>query len=154
MQRRLERGGSAVDSRAPACARTCSSGHRGGRGDGAFFFVLAAADGNGVRRLPSPTCCYRQATTACLTAIVVMQVVNVLLCRGRRTSPCLDRASETDSLWPASPPKSLLLAIDYTAVGNAVFGTAPIGYEAWLVVMPFAGAMLLAEKARRALRAE
>ena len=28
----------------------------------------------------------RQATTACLTAIVLMQVVNVHLCRSRRTS--------------------------------------------------------------------
>jgi hypothetical protein len=46
---------------------------------------------------------------------------------------------------------ALILLIDYTAPGNAMFGTAPIGYEAWLIVIPFATAMLVLEEARKAL---
>jgi hypothetical protein len=43
-----------------------------------------------------------------------------------------------------------VVAIDYIASGNAMFGTAPIGYEAWLVALAFAAAMLLLEEARKA----
>jgi len=44
----------------------------------------------------------------------------------------------------------LILAIDYSAFGNAVFGTAPIGHEAWLVVLPFAVAMLALDEVQKA----
>ena len=121
----------------------------------AFFFVLAATGWQWGQELSVTDMRYRQATTACLTAIVLMQVVNVLICRGRRTSTVSrPRFGNTLLIAGIVAEIALILAIDYTAVGNAVFGTAPIGYEAWLVVLPFAGAMLLAEKARRALRAE
>ena len=40
---------------------------------------------------------YRQATTACLTAIVLMQVVNVHLCRSSEdVGSSRDRSSATD----------------------------------------------------------
>jgi hypothetical protein len=39
--------------------------------------------------------------------------------------------------------------IDYTPLGNAVFGTAPIGWEVWLFVVPFAVAMLVLEELRK-----
>jgi sodium/potassium-transporting ATPase subunit alpha len=93
---------------------------------------------------------YRQATTACLTAIVLMQVVNVHLCRSRRTSivsrPLFGNTLITSGIVAEV---GLILAIDYTASGNAVFGTAGIGYEAWLVVLPFAVAMLALEEAQK-----
>jgi hypothetical protein len=44
----------------------------------------------------------------------------------------------------------LILVIDYTAPGHATLGTAPIGYEAWMVALPFLTAMLLLEEARKA----
>jgi hypothetical protein len=40
--------------------------------------------------------------------------------------------------------------IDYTPIGHALFGTAPIGWTAWLIVLPFAMAMLVLEEARKA----
>ena len=94
---------------------------------------------------------YRQATTACLTAIVLMQVVNVHLCRSRRTS-IVSRPFFGNTLITSGiiVEVGLILAIDYTASGNAVFGTAAIGYEAWLVVLPFAVAMLAVEEAQKA----
>jgi sodium/potassium-transporting ATPase subunit alpha len=45
----------------------------------------------------------------------------------------------------------VILAIDYTAPGNAVFGTAAISYKVWLIVLPFAVAMLTLEEARKAV---
>jgi len=44
----------------------------------------------------------------------------------------------------------LILAIVYTPWGNAAFGTAPIGAEAWLFMLPFAAAMLALEESRKA----
>ena len=67
---------------------------------------------------------YRQATTACLTAIVLMQVVNVHVCRSRRRS-ILSRPLFENRLITVGIIAEVLviLAIDYTTVGNAVFGT-------------------------------
>ena len=109
----------------------------------AFFFVLAATGWHWGQQLAVTDLGYRQATTACLTAIVLMQVVNVHVCRSRRTS-ILSRPLFGNALITAGivAEVGLILAIDYTAFGNAVFGTAAIGYEAWLVVLPFAVAML------------
>jgi len=36
-------------------------------------------------------------------------------------------------------------------VGNALFGTSPIGLAAWIVVLPFALAMLALEELRRGI---
>ena len=118
---------------------------------GAFFFVLSAAGWQWGQELPPTDGLYRQATTACLTAIVLMQVVNVHVCRSRRASigtrPLFD--NPLISLGIAAEI-ALILAIDYTATGNRIFGTAPIGYAPWFVALPFAAAMLLLEEARKA----
>lgn len=103
----------------------------------AFFFVLPRAG-------------YAAATTACLAAIIVMQLVNVHLCRSDRTS-----AFASARQWNAlilvgmAVELMLMLLIAYTPVGHAIFGTAPIGIEAWLFVVPFALAMLGAEEFRK-----
>ena len=117
----------------------------------AFFFVLAATGWQWGQELLVTAMSYRQATTACLTAIVLMQVVNVHLCRSRRSS-FVSRPLFGNPLITAGivAEVGLILAIDYTALGNAVFGTAAIGYEAWLVVLPFAVAMLALDEARKA----
>jgi magnesium-transporting ATPase (P-type) len=117
-----------------------------------FLFVLVAAGWHLGQALPASGVLYRQATTACLTAIVMMQVVNVYLCRSRRTSilsgPLFDNPLITAGIVAEL---ALILVIDYAAAGNALFGTAPIGYEAWLAVLPFAAAMLILEEARKAV---
>jgi hypothetical protein len=45
----------------------------------------------------------------------------------------------------------LLVLIDYTPWGNALFGTAPIGIEVWLFVIPFGVGMWLLEEGRKAV---
>ena len=117
----------------------------------AFFFVLAATGWQWGQELSVTDVRYRQATTACLTAIVLMQIVNVHLCRSRRTS-ILSRPLFGNTLITSGivAEVALILAIDYTAAGNAVFGTAAIGHGAWLVVLPFAVAMLALDEAQKA----
>jgi magnesium-transporting ATPase (P-type) len=118
----------------------------------AFFFVLVAAGWQFGQDLSTSDVLYREATTACLTAIVLMQVVNVHLCRSRRTS-IVSRPFFGNFLITAGivAEVALILAIDYTAPGNSIFGTAPIGYEVWLVVLPLAAAMLVLEEMRKAI---
>jgi magnesium-transporting ATPase (P-type) len=95
---------------------------------------------------------YLQATTACFTAIVLMQVVNVYLCRRPRQSlfvrPVLANRLITTGIVAELV---LVLLITYTPPGQALFGTAPIGVEVWLSVIPFALAMVLAEEIRKGI---
>jgi magnesium-transporting ATPase (P-type) len=104
---------------------------------GAFMFVLPRAG-------------YIPATTACLAAIVVMQIVNVHLCRSSRES-VFASARRRNALIMAgiATEIALILAIAYTRVGNTIFSTAPIGANAWLLMVPFAAAMLVAEELRK-----
>ena len=118
----------------------------------AFFFVLTRAGWQMGAALSPDGVLYRQATTACLTAIVVMQVVNVHLCRSRKASvfwrPPLGNPVITAGIIAEV---ALILLIDYTGTGNRLFGTAPLDFTAWLVVLPFAAAMLIAEELRKVI---
>jgi magnesium-transporting ATPase (P-type) len=117
----------------------------------AFFFVLHAggwAYGETLGRLDP---LYLEATTACLAAIVLTQMVNLFLCRhpvksawspGHAGNPLIALALAAEA--------ATLLAIVYTPAGNWLFGTAPIGWQAWAAALPFALAMLLAEEGRKA----
>ena len=103
----------------------------------AFFFVLPRAG-------------YVPATTACLAAIVVMQVVNVHVCRSDSESTLRSMRRWNGVIAAGIAVEvSLILLIAYTPAGNALFGTAPIGRQAWIFMMPFAAAMLAAEEARK-----
>jgi calcium-translocating P-type ATPase len=118
----------------------------------AFFFVLYGAGWKWGVALSTTDMLYRQATTACLTAIVLMQVVNVHLCRSRRRS-ILSRALFENRLIAAGIviELGLILLIDYTGPGQSLFGTAAMGYGVWAFVLPFAVTMLLLEEARKAV---
>lgn len=121
----------------------------------AFFFVLVSAGWTRGTSLPADSLLYRQATTACLTAIIVLQAVNVFLCRSRRRSLL-------EMKWFANPlllagvafELAVILLIDYSAIGNALFGTAPLTWVVWLFLVPFAvGLALLEELRKHAVRA-
>ncbi|MDO8292609.1 MAG: cation-transporting P-type ATPase [Gallionella sp.] len=116
----------------------------------AFFFVLHGGGWQAGVTLGMHENLYLQATTACLSAIIAMQVVNVFLCR----HPSLSTFSRTHRrnrlIWYGIVFElSLLLLINYTPWGNALFGTAPIGAEAWLYIIAFMPAMLLIEELRK-----
>jgi len=116
----------------------------------AFFFVLHLggwAYGDMPGRLEP---LYLQATTACLAAIIVTQVVNVFLCRDPRASILtIGLLGNPLILLGVGVEIALILAIVYTPWGQAIFGTAALPPEAWLFMLPFAAAMLLLEEARK-----
>ena len=117
----------------------------------AFFFVLYGAGWTWGQAIAADSTVYRQATTASLTAIVLMQVVNVHLCRSRRLSvfslPLFSNKLITAGIVVEI---ALVLLIDYTPAGHLLFGTASITWSAWLIVLPFALTMLTLEEARKA----
>jgi calcium-translocating P-type ATPase len=118
----------------------------------AFFFVLGRG-GWEYGQLPgSADPLYLQATTACLVAIVVMQVVNVFLCRHPHGSTfSFGLTGNPLILWGVAVELGLILIIVYTPWGNLAFGTHPIGIEVWLFAAPFAMAMLALEELRKAV---
>ncbi len=96
-----------------------------------------------------PVAGYVAATTACLAAIVVMQMANVVACRSA-TSPLTVRWRRLNALIVAGVVAEgvLMVAIADTALGQQLFGTAPFPAFAWLVPLPFAAAMLVADQVR------
>ena len=118
----------------------------------AFIFVLKTGGWNYGDPLTSSSGLYRQATTACLSAIIVMQVANVFLCRSRRESVFKFSLFQNPlMLWGILVEVFLILVIDYTPWGHAVFGTAGIPLRVWLFLVPFPLGMLLLEEFRKAL---
>ena len=118
----------------------------------AFFFVLRGAGWNYGDMLDRHDPVYLQATTACLSAIIAMQVVNLFLCRGDRASIFAQPLFNNRLIvFGLAVEIALILLIDYTSVGNWIFGAAPISISVWLYVIPFAVAMVLLEEARKLL---
>lgn len=116
----------------------------------AFFFVLKDGGWRYGEILQSDNVLYLQATTACLSAIIVMQIVNVILCRSERVS-CFTRGLLSNRLiLPAILIEiGIILWIVYTPWGNHLFGTSPIDGGVWLIAVFFAAAMLLMEELRK-----
>ena len=116
----------------------------------AYFFVLARAGWVYGHERPSGDLAHRQATTACLAAIVVMQAMNVFLCRDERESVFRRGFAGSRLLFLAVAAELALIAvITYTAPGNALFGTAPLPAAVWLFILPFPVIMLASEEARK-----
>ncbi len=116
-----------------------------------FFFVLHGG-GWHYGDLPGKTDpLYLQATSACLAAIIVTQIVNVFLCRHpQKSSLAFGLFSNPLILLGIATELGLILAIIYTPAGNWLFGTAPISLDAWLYALPFAAIMVGLEEARKA----
>ena len=115
-----------------------------------FFFVLNSGGWEYGQELAAHDPLYVQATTACLAAVIVMQIVNVFVCRSAARSVF-------SAGWLKNPvilagivfEVALILFVVYTPWGNALFGTAPIAASTWLIVIPFALAMLLLDELRK-----
>jgi magnesium-transporting ATPase (P-type) len=117
----------------------------------AYFFVLYRGGWSFGEPLAADAPLYLQATTACLSAIVVVQIVNVFLCRDEKNSALTEIPFDNPLiLLGIGVEIGLILVIVYTPQGNSLIGTAPLGWEAWLFMLPFAAAMLLGEELRKA----
>jgi sodium/potassium-transporting ATPase subunit alpha len=115
-----------------------------------FFWVLQRGGWTFGMSIPSIDPLYMQATTACLTAIVVTQVANVFACRSTRES-LFSIGFFTNRLIFAGIAAELLiqLFIVYHPWGNSVFATMPLSRETWMVLIPFAVFLLAAEECRK-----
>ena len=116
----------------------------------AFFFVLYGSGWAYGQALAPSHPLYLEATTACLSAVIVMQIVNVFQCRSTSRSVWpMGLVGNPLILWGVLLEIALILAIDYTTWGNVIFGTAPISGRIWLFVMPFAVGLLVLEELRK-----
>lgn len=116
----------------------------------AFFFVLKGDGWLYGQALASTDPLYLRATTACLSSIIAMQVVNVFLCRSATRSAFSTGVLGNPLIaWGVALEVVLILFIDYTPWGNEMLGTAPISLNVWLFTLPFAGVMLLLEEVRK-----
>ncbi|MBS1107257.1 MAG: ATPase, partial [Deltaproteobacteria bacterium] len=116
----------------------------------AYGFVLHAGGWIWGEALAPGDPLYRRATTACLAAIVAMQVVNVLVCRSDRESVWRTGLGGNRLLLAgiAAELVLILLAV-YSPWGQSLLGTASLGAEVWLLFIPLAAAMLALEELRK-----
>jgi calcium-translocating P-type ATPase len=116
-----------------------------------FFFVLEAAGWHYGVSLDRLDPLYLQATSACLATIVVMQMMNVILCRHPfKSSLSVGLFDNRYILMGIAAELGVILFIIYTSAGNWLFGTAPIGAEAWLLALAGAALMWVFEEGRKA----
>jgi calcium-translocating P-type ATPase len=120
----------------------------------AFLFVLRGEGWSYGERLAQDDPLYLRATTACLSAIIVMQIVNVFLCRSASRSVLSTGLLGNPLIhWGVVLEIVLIVLIDYTPWGNAIVGTAPIPARVWLFVVPFAVGMLVLDELRKRITA-
>lgn len=116
----------------------------------AYFYVLY--QGGWTWGETPPALLYRQATTACLTAVIVTQVANGFVCRSSRQSVfALGLFTNRLLLVGILVEIGLQLLIVYTPLGHALVGTAPLPASAWLVAVPFALLLFAVDEGRKAL---
>jgi len=116
-----------------------------------FFFVLEAAGWHYGVSLDRADPLYLQATSACLATIVVMQMMNVILCRHPfKSSLSVGLFDNRYILMGLAAELGVILFIIYTPAGNWLFGTAAIGGEVWLLALAGAALMWVFEEGRKA----
>ncbi len=116
----------------------------------AFFSVLYQGGWSWGMSLPMDHPLARQAATATFLGIVMMQVGNVFACRSSRDS-VFKRGFFSNRLIFVGIAFELLLQvlIIYHPLGNEIFSTAPLPASVWLILIPFALALLTAEELRK-----
>jgi magnesium-transporting ATPase (P-type) len=124
----------------------------GGVAMAAFFYVLHSGGWQHGQMPGLHDSLYLQATTACFSAIVLMQGVNIFLCRHPVLSAfSRDLRSNRLIFYGIVFELAMMLLIDYTALGNSLFGTASLGMDVWLFIIPFGVGFWLLEELRKAV---
>ncbi|MEI7839207.1 MAG: cation-transporting P-type ATPase [Methylococcaceae bacterium] len=118
----------------------------------AYFFVLYSGGWHWGESLDNQNPLYMQATTACLGAIIIMQTMNVFLCKvPNRSVFSVNLFNNPMIIWSIALQITLIIAIIYTPWGNLIFGTVPLTEQTWLMILPFALGMLAIEELRKFL---
>src|SRR4030043_1794438 len=115
-----------------------------------FFWVLYNGGWIWGTSLAPTNILYLQATTACLTAIIITQQGNVFACRSSKESIFSIGFFSNRLIFAGILIELLLqLFIVYYPFGNKIFGTAPLGLDVWLILIPFSILLLSAEEIRK-----
>jgi sodium/potassium-transporting ATPase subunit alpha len=116
----------------------------------AFFFVLLGGGWRYGQSLAANDPLYLRATTACLSAIIVMQIVNVFLCRSSVRSVFSAGLFDNRLIaWGVALEIVLAVMINYTPVGNWLLDTARVPGELWLLLIASGAGMLALEELRK-----
>lgn len=115
-----------------------------------FSYVLKQGGWQWGEMLLPDNALYMQATTACLTGIVIVQIANVFVCRSFRESVFgIGFFSNKLIFAGIAFELALQLFIVYHPLGNRIFSTCPIPPSVWLVLIPFAIFLFAADEARK-----
>ena len=118
----------------------------------AYFYVLYSGGWQWGMALPDGGDLARQASTATFLGIVMMQVGNVFACRSSINSIARTGIfSNRMALAGVAAELLLAYAIIYHPFGNRLFGTAPLCWKVWVMLVPFSLGLLAAEEARKYL---
>lgn len=115
-----------------------------------YFYVLYTGGWSLGTILEPTNLLYRQATTACLTGIVLTQIGNVMACRTFKT-PVLKIGlfSNPFLLIGILFEVFLQLFIVYHPLGQKIFSTYALPLHIWLILFPFALALFISEEIRK-----
>ncbi len=117
-----------------------------------FFFVLHLGNWHYGDLLGTLDPLYLQATTACLAAIVVSQIVNVFACRHPRTAALRFSLRQNPLLlFGIAAEIGLLLVIIYTPFGRQLFATEAFTPQAWGLILLLAVGFGILEESRKYL---
>ncbi|MEN2985048.1 MAG: cation-transporting P-type ATPase [Thermodesulfovibrionaceae bacterium] len=117
-----------------------------------YFYVLKSGGWQWGEALSANSILYMQATTACLTGIVLAQVANGFVSRSFKESVFgLGIFSNKLLLIGIIFELLLQLFIVYHPWGNSIFSTHPISLNVWLILIPFAAVLFTVEEGRKIL---
>lgn len=115
-----------------------------------FFFVLNGAGWQYGQNLAVQDPLYLQATTACLSTIIIMQVINVFLCRSNvRSVFSTGFAGNALIITGVIVEIIILLVINYTTWLDTLLGTSPLEEYILGIAISFALGMLTFEEIRK-----
>jgi sodium/potassium-transporting ATPase subunit alpha len=93
-----------------------------------------------------------QATTACLSAIIITQIGNVFACRSWDEPISSIGFFSNKMIFGGILVEVLIqLFIVYHPWGNFIFSTTPIPLKIWLLLMPFGVALFGLEEIRKSI---
>jgi magnesium-transporting ATPase (P-type) len=115
-----------------------------------FFMVLWLGGWHWGQGLAPDDPLYMQATTACLSAIIVLQIVNVFICRSSVRSVFAMNPFDNPLILVGVLLEIILLVLfNYSAIGNALLQTLPVPAGFWALIAPIAILMLALEELRK-----
>lgn len=117
-----------------------------------YFYVLFSGGWQWGEFLPTDGTLARQASTATFLGIVIMQIGKVFACRSS-TESIFRIGFFTNRMLLVGIVFELLLTawIIYHPWGQEIFGTAPLPARVWLLLTPFALALMILEEGRKLL---